>query len=143
MSGETDARSALGRLRARPLAVRGVVALVVAVAANVALVLLANAAGIDPEFRALTVPPVAFLTVVGVVGATLVYGLLARRVADPDRTFHRVAVAVLAVSLVPDLALPFVDPAASVAGAAVLILMHVVAAAVCVGVLVRGRPRLS
>ena len=73
----------------------------------------------------------------GVVGATLVYALLLRRSRAPRRTFVRVAAAVLVLSFLPDLALLALDPAATVGGVVVLMLMHVVVAAASVGVLTR------
>jgi hypothetical protein len=126
------------RLSTRTIAVRGAVAALVATVANVVIVLVAGAAGIAPGFRPLSLPPVAFLTLVGVVGATVVFRVLAGRSASPERTFRRVAAAVLLISLVPDLGLLVGDPAATPAGVVVLMLMHVVAAAAAVWVLTRG-----
>ncbi|WP_201287818.1 DUF6069 family protein [Salinirussus salinus] len=119
------------------LASRAAVAAVLAGAVNAALVAGATAAGVGEGFRAVSYPPVLFLTVVGVVGATLVYALLLRRSRAPRRTFVRVAAAVLVLSFLPDLALLALDPAATVGGVVVLMLMHVVVAAASVGVLTR------
>jgi cytochrome bd-type quinol oxidase subunit 2 len=123
---------------ATALASRAAVATVLAGAVNAALVAGATAAGVGEGFRAVSYPPVLFLTVVGVVGATLVYALLLRRSRAPRRTFVRVAAAVLVLSFLPDLALLALDPAATVGGVVVLMLMHVVVAAASVGVLTRG-----
>lgn len=120
------------------LALRGGAGALVAVVVNAILVAAAQAIGIAPEFRALTYPPVVFLTVVGVAGATVVYWLLSRRRSDPDRTFVRVAVAVLVVSFVPDVGLLFADDAATVPGVVVLMVMHVVVAAASVRMLTGG-----
>lgn len=125
-----------GRERHRSLPVRGALAVVLAVLANAVLVLAVDAIALAPDFRALTLPPVAFLSALGAAGATGVYALLGRYVADRDRTFVRVAVAALLISFVPDLALLWQDPAATVPAVVVLMLMHVVVAAVAVGVLV-------
>ena len=114
---------------------RGAIAAALAALANAAIVLGASAAGVAPNFRALTIPPVVFLTIVGVAGATLVFWVLARRRAAPEALFTRVAIAVLVVSLLPDVALLGFDPAATVAGVLVLMVMHVVAAAVSVAAL--------
>jgi CDP-diglyceride synthetase len=130
----SDARSTLSD---SPV-VRAGVAVVLAVAVNVGIVLLAEANSVAPVFRALSVPPVAFLSAVGAVGAAVVYELLRRRSATPDRTFRRVAGAVLVVSLVPDVALLVVDDAATLAGVLVLMVMHAVVAAVCVTLVPRG-----
>jgi hypothetical protein len=120
--------------RRRPatgLAGRAAIAVVASVAVNVGIVLAADAAGVGDDFRALTIPPVATLSAAGVVGAAVVYRLLARRVEDPDRTFRRVAVAALAVSFLPDLGLLVGDPAATPVGVALLMVMHVVVAGAC------------
>ena len=111
----------------------------IAVLANVVLVLGVDALGIAPAFRALTIPPVAFLSALGAGGATVVYWLLGRFVSDADRTFVRVAVGVLLLSLVPDLALLAIDPAATLFAVIVLMAMHVVVAAVSLWVLVYWR----
>lgn len=121
----------------RPLA-RGAVATVLSLLGNLGLVALADALGVAPGFRAVSVPPVAFLTVVGAVGATATYVALARFTADPDRTFRRVALAALVVSFLPDLGLLAVDEAATVAGVGVLMAMHVVVAGFCLALLPAG-----
>ncbi len=121
---------------------RGGLAVVLSVLANVALIVGIESLDLAPGFRALTVPPVVSLTVLGAVGATVVYGLLGRYVADVDRTFLRVAGAVLVLSFVPDVALLAGDPAATVAGVVVLMIMHVTVAAASVWTLVYwGRDR--
>nr|WP_238593314.1 DUF6069 family protein [Halobiforma lacisalsi] len=126
----------------RSLPVRGGLAVVLAVLANAALVVGAETFDIAPGFQALTLPPVAFLSALGAVGATVVYGLMARYGADVDRTFIRVAGGVLILSFVPDLALLAVDPVATVLGVVLLMIMHVVVAAASVGTLVYwGRER--
>jgi hypothetical protein len=121
------------------LPIRGALAVVVSVLANVVLVLGANALGVAPGFQALTVPPVAFLSALGAAGATAVYWALGRFSRAADRTFVRVATAVLVLSFVPDVALLAVDPAATPLGVVVLVVMHVVVAAASVGLLVYWR----
>jgi hypothetical protein len=86
----------------RTIAIRGIVAAIVGAAVNAGLVAATGAAGIAPDFMALTYPPVVFLSVVGALGATVVYALLQCRSRDPDRTFARVAAVVLVLSFVPD-----------------------------------------
>lgn len=61
-------------------------------------------------FQPLTYPPVVLFSVLGALGAAVVYGVLVRRVADPDRTFLRVAAVALVVSFVPDVGLLAADP---------------------------------
>jgi hypothetical protein len=116
------------------LAVRGVIAAVLAVGGNLALLVAATSAGVGEGFRPFAAAPVVFLTVVGVLGAVGSYALLERRVSTPTTTFRLVTVAVLAVSFVPDLTLLVFDEAATVLGVLVLVLMHVVAAVVCIAV---------
>jgi hypothetical protein len=128
--------------RSPSVPVRGGLAVVLAVLANAVLVVGVGALDLAPEFRALTLPPVAFLSALGAGGATVVYWLLGRYVKEVDRTFLRIAGAVLVLSFVPDVALLAIDPAATVLGVVVLILMHVIVAGVSVGTLVYwGRER--
>ena len=126
-------KSGFAGVRSRSLAVRGGIAVGLSVVANAVVLVAAQALEIAPDFRALTFPPVLFLSA---AGAVAVYWLLHRRVGRPARTFRRIAVAVLVVSFVPDLALLAIDDAATVPGVIVLVVMHVVVAAVAVGVLV-------
>jgi hypothetical protein len=114
---------------------RGAVATVLAVAVNVAIVLVADAVGIAPGFEHLSARRVALLSAAGAVGATTVYLVLARAVATPDRTFRLVAGIVLVLSFLPDLALLSAEEAATVPGVLVLMLMHVVVAVLAVGLL--------
>ncbi|MFW5939386.1 MAG: DUF6069 family protein [Halolamina sp.] len=118
------------------LPVRGGVAVVLSVLGNAALVVAVGALGVAPDFQPLTLPPVVFLSSLGAAAAAGTYWLLHGRVADVDRTFTRIAAAVLVLSFVPDVALLFADPAATVAGVVVLMVMHVVVAAAAVGTLV-------
>jgi len=119
--------------------VRGLLAVALAIVLNVVLVLGANAIGVAPGFRALTIPPVAFLSALGAGGATLVYWLLRRYVGVTDRTFVRLAGGVLLLSFLPDVALLAVDPSATPLAVVLLMAMHVVVAAVAVGLLVYWR----
>ncbi len=123
------------------LARRGLLAVVLSVLANGLVLSLVLASGAVQPFAPLSYPSVLFLSGAGAAGATLVYGLLSTRVENPDRTFLRVAVAVLVVSFIPDIGLLFGDPQATIPGVLVLMAMHVVVAGVCVGTLTRlGRP---
>ena len=130
-------------VRSRSLATRGGIAVVLSVLANVLIVVGAQTLGIAPDFRALTVPPVAVLSALGAIGATAVYWVLDRSVDRPARTFRRVAIATLVVSFLPDLALLAIDEAATVTGVVVLMVMHAVVAIVAIELLVgrEGRGR--
>lgn len=59
--------------RPRSILVRGGLAAVLAVLVNVTIVVGVGRFDIAPEFRALTIQPVAFLSALGAVGATVVY----------------------------------------------------------------------
>lgn len=131
MSTVTETESQSGRALVR----RGLLAVVLSVVANAVVLVAARTLDLAPGFRAFEWPPVVFLTVAGAVGAVVVYWLVSRWSATPDRTFTLVAGAVLLVSFVPDLLLLSADEAATVPGVAVLMLMHVVVAAICVGLL--------
>ena len=117
---------------------RGIAAVVLSVVVNAGLVSLAVAAGIAPGFRPLAVAPVAIFSAVGAIGALVVYLALGRFTASPDRLFRAVAVVVLLLSFVPDVALLFVDEAATVAGVVVLMMMHATVAAICVWLIPEG-----
>lgn len=115
------------------------VALALSVLVNVVLVGLATVAGVAPGFRPISVPPVAVLSAAGVLGAAGTNLVLDRVSEDPDRPFRLVAVAVLVLSFVPDVLLLSADPAATVPGVVVLMIMHVVVAAACLSLLSDGR----
>ena len=117
------------------LVTRGAVALVLSVVGTVVVLEAVLAGDLVEPFDATAVPPVVLLTTLGVVGATVVYGVLTRRSSTPDRTFARLAAVVLVLSFVPDLALLELDPEATVSGVVLLVVLHVVVAAVCVMVL--------
>jgi hypothetical protein len=121
--------------RFEQLWIRGGVATLCSVAVNVVLVVLADILGIDPDLQALTVPPVILLSAVGAIGATVVYWILQRRSEQPARTFRRLALAVLFLSFVPDIAIWLVDETATLAGVIVLMIMHVTVAGICLAVL--------
>lgn len=127
----------------RSLPVRGVLAAVLAVIANVLLVVAAGVLDVAPGFQALSIPPVSFLSTLGVIGATVVYWLLRRYTDTPDRTFVRIAAVVLVLSFLPDIALLSVDPTATVPGVIVLMVMHAVVAVAAVGLLVDWSNRVT
>ena len=74
----------------------------------------------------------------GIVLAGVVYVVLPRVVHDADRVYVRIAIVVLVLSWIPDVALLFInEPGASVPAVASLMVMHAVAAAIVVTSLVR------
>lgn len=118
------------------VSVRAGVAIGLSVLVNMAIVLGANSLGVAPGFRPLSIPPVVFLSTVGAAGAVVVYQGFRRYVDRRDHYFVRAAAVVLVLSFLPDIGLLVGDPAATVAGVAVLMLMHVVVAAASVWALV-------
>ena len=135
MGTETGMSSSARSLTVSDLTRAGVVALAVSLVINWLIVFVANAGGIAPVLEALNYGPVTFFTTLGVVGATVTYGLLARLSSSPDRLFLVVAAVVLVLSLVPDFTVIPNQPGGSLLAGAILGLMHVTTAVVCVGVL--------
>jgi hypothetical protein len=119
----------------RDIALSGAVALVLSLLINWLIVFGANTGDIAPELMALNYAPVSLFTTLGVVGATVTYGVLTRVADDPDRLFAAVAAIVLLLSLVPDFTVIPSEPGGSLVAGAILGAMHVATAVVCVGVL--------
>jgi hypothetical protein len=110
-----------------------------ATVANVLVAMaLRNGLGIPAAFQALSTPAVASGTIVGMIGATLVFAWVARA-QDPRRTFVLIATAGLIVSWVPDLVIwaTAVFPGTTTTGIMSLMALHVIAAGLAVGTLVR------
>src|SRR6056297_182268 len=107
------------------LARRGGIALVLAVLVNVVIVVAADAAGVAPTLEPLSTGPVVLFTALGIVGATVVYGVLARFRETPDRLFTGIAAVVLVLSLIPDVTYAPTLPGATTLGVTVLAIMHV------------------
>lgn len=70
------------------------------------------------------------------IAATALFVWLARRSADPARSFVKLAIVVLIVSVIPDFVLPV--PNKTLQASAVAASLHLVAAAVITGLLVSG-----
>jgi hypothetical protein len=112
----------------------GLATVVAATLANVLVYFAGDAVvGYDPDFLVLSnVSGAAIFTLAAAVGAVLLYGALLRWTRNPVRIFHAVAAVVFVATTVPDFTyIPGVE-GASTGQAAVLVLMHVVAAAVIV-----------
>jgi hypothetical protein len=111
--------------------------------ATVANVLIAMALrsglGVPAAFQPLATPGVASGTIVGMIGATLVFAWVARTKRDPRRTFVLIAAVGLIVSWLPDLGIwaTGVFPGTTAAGILSLMALHVVAAGFAVGILLR------
>jgi hypothetical protein len=118
----------------------GFLTVLAAVIANILIALVARTLfPVASTFTPLQLGPVIVFTVIGVMGAVIVFALVVRWAKHPVHLFHRIAWAVLLVSLLPDLLLPFVRlfPGTTLLEVGALILMHVATGLICLGVLPR------
>jgi Family of unknown function (DUF6069) len=115
----------------------GLGTVVVAVLANVIVYFIGSAlVGYDPEFVILrNVSAVILFTVVPAIVAVLLYAVLLRFTATPERTFTIIAAVVLVISLIPDVTYIPTVPGATGGQTVILAVMHVVAAVVIVWML--------
>jgi hypothetical protein len=130
-----------GRNQRFPLSrilVAGLVAAVAAAAANVIVFFIASALGAMPQTylvpaagQPIGIMQVVSSTVIGAVGATIVFAIIARFARQPIRLFRIVSVVALILSFGTFLGLS----GAPVSLVMTLALMHIVAAVVIVGVL--------
>jgi Family of unknown function (DUF6069) len=124
----------------RRLLVVGAGLALVATIANVLVAMaLRNVLGVPAAFTPLSTPGVASLTIAGMIGATLLFGWVARAQPDPRRTFVLIATAGLVVSWLPDLGIwaTAVFPGTTTTGILSLMTLHVVAAGLAVATLLR------
>jgi hypothetical protein len=134
-----DAGRSSGSGRRRLLVV-GTGLVLMATVANVLIAMaLRNWLGVPAAFQALSTPAVASGTIVGMIGATVVFAWVARARSDPRRTFVLIATVGLIVSWLPDLAIwaTAVFPGTTTTGILSLMALHVVAAGFAVGILLR------
>jgi len=122
----------------------GLGTVVAAVLANVLVYSLGRAiVGYDPQFLPLAdVGTAIFFTAIPALVATILYAALLRCTRRPARTFAIIAAVVFVVTTIPDFTyIPGVT-GATVGQTAVLVIMHIVAAAAIVGLLTRfARPQ--
>ena len=134
-SAQPTTRVALGRLLwAGPLTI------LAAIVANVIIQQIAVAVlRPDPAFMPLTFAVPIVFTFIGVLGALIVYAVIGRFARQPIQLFRRVALVTLVVSFIPDILMLITgfNPGTTAANVAVLMLMHVVAWAIAVGMLTR------
>lgn len=131
----TTARPHVTRPYATGAVVRtGLAAAATAAAATTAVAAAGNAAGISLDVGGEPIPLFGFtqLTAVGALIGLVLAVVLARRARHPRTTFTRTTVALTALSLVPDLIVA-ADPATK----ALLMLTHLVAAAIVVPAIAR------
>jgi hypothetical protein len=90
-------------------------------------------------FQPLTLPFVAFFTIIGMIAATVVFAWIAQTRPNPVRTFLVIAAVGLFLSWLPDLAIGVmgVFPGTTAAGIVSLMALHLVAAACAVVMLTR------
>ena len=133
------ARRSLGSGWKRLLVVGAGLVLTATLANVVIAMALRNGLGVPTAFQPLATPGVASLTIAGMIGATLVFGWVARSQPDPRRAFVLIATAGLIVSWLPDLVIwtTAVFPGTTTRGILSLMALHVVAAVFAVGILVR------
>ena len=114
------------------------IALVIAIPLDLAIELLARQAfAVPPEFEPFqgTVAP---YTAGGLILAGVAFVVIQQFFRDANRVYVRLAVVALVLSWIPDVALLFInEPGATVPAVASLMLMHAVAAALVVTLLVR------
>ena len=118
-------------------ALRGLATVVAAVLANSVFYYLGAALGVyDPEFIVLSnVMGAVIFTVVPAIVAVLLYAVLLRFTRHPAGIFMVVSAIVFVVTLIPDFTYIPTVPGSTNAQVAVLVLMHVIAAAVIVRML--------
>ncbi len=80
--------------------------------------------------QVITADHIILSTVLGVLGAILVFALVARRSAHPIPLYRKIAVVALLLSFVPDILVFVTGYSGIVVGA--YILMHITTAAICV-----------
>lgn len=114
------------------LAFRGLGALVIAIVVNFSLAWVMLSQNLVESTEFLQYPGIAFWTVLGMSGATVVYGVLTRRSATPDRTFVRIAAIVLLLSFIPDIGLAIVVEGVTTSEAIGLMILHVPPAMIAV-----------
>ena len=116
----------------------GPLTIVAAVAANLVFTTIANSLlGVSPDFPPLTAGAIAIFTAIGVLAAVVVFALVARFSKRPIRRYRQIALIALLLSLIPDLAMPFLPGTVRVGAREVVLLMatHVIAAVVAVWML--------
>jgi hypothetical protein len=93
----------------------------------------------DPRFVPLTIAAPVSFTLFGLLGAVIVYALVARFSRRPITLFTRIAMVTLLVTFIPDIlmAVTGFNPGTTIPNVIVLMLMHLSAWAICVNMLTR------
>ena len=102
----------------------------VGVAADAVIAVIAHHLGVPAGFKPLQVSSFAALTVLGVLAGAIGWAVIRGRAGDPRRLLVRLVPAVIAVSLIPDLALGVgrLEANTTWGGVATLMLMHLAVA---------------
>jgi hypothetical protein len=120
------------------LAKAGALAVVASVAANLIIRIIAvNILGIGSDFPPLGWGPPIVFTIIGVVGAVIVFAIVARFAKRPTWLFRIIGLMVLLLSLLPDIGLLNSNamPGTSLGSVVVLMLMHLAAGAITIWLL--------
>jgi hypothetical protein len=139
MSSRTD--PAAERIDTRRIGWVGLAAIIASVIANAVVANVARALfNVPAEFTPFTWPQYTFFTVIGVGAGVGVFAVIARFARQPIRLFRIIAGLALVLSFLPDIGLllageqaPFPGVNAQTVGT--LMFMHLVSAAICVGLL--------
>ena len=113
-------------------------AIVASVVANLIIrVIAVSLLGIGQEFPPLSWGPPIVFTIMGVLGAIIVFAIIARFSKRPIRLFRIVALVVLVLSLLPDIGLLNSNamPGTSLASVGARMLMHLAAGAITIWLL--------
>lgn len=103
MSAATVSGARVERIPTGRILRAGAIAAVLSALANTVVGWLAvTLRPVDPGFMPLTFGPPAMFTIIGAIGATLVFWIISRLSQRPARVFTIVAVVVLLLSLIPD-----------------------------------------
>ena len=100
-------------------------------------IIFVNLLGIGSEFPPLGWGPPIIFTIMGVLGAVIVFAIIARFAKRPIRLFRIIGLVVLVLSLLPDLGLLNANamPGTSLGSVIALMLMHVAAGAIAIWLL--------
>ncbi len=140
---QTSPASHPGAVNVRSALTAGAVAGSLSVATNLVISLLARGPlDVSEDFVPLTPGPIVLWTLIGAVVGALGWRLIVNRSTRSGAVLRRLVPTVLAISLLPDVALLVTDsmPGTSTAGVLALMLMHVATAAIAVATYRRTMP---
>lgn len=122
------------RVKFKSLLWVGPLAIVASAVANLIVRLIAvSVLPISPEFMPLSFGPPVLFSVIGALGATIAFALIGRFARRPIALYRTIALVVLVISLIPDVLVYTSQsmPGASLPAVITLMIMHVVAWAIC------------